>query len=86
MVAYRVFMLMSDRRMVGSKIIECFTDDEAMTVAPRFPGNHQAVEVWELERFVGRVELPHGPLSEPASVLRDWRALNEGKRTRAARR
>lgn len=79
MVTYRVFMLVSDHRMVGSKIIECSTDDEAMTVAPRLPGNHQAVEVWELARFVGRVELSHEPLPEPASVWRDRTTLSEAQ-------
>jgi len=70
MVTYRVFMLVNDHRIVGSKIIECSTDDEAMTVAPRFPGIHQAVEVWELTRFVGRVELADERWREPASTRR----------------
>jgi len=86
MVTYRVFMLVSDHRMVGSKMIECLTDDEAMTVAPRLPGNHKAVEVWDLARFVGHVELPHEPRPEPAPRLCDWRVSDEGTGTWAARR
>ena len=58
MATYRVFVLGSDDHIVGAEVIDCPTDDDAMTLAPSLSGDdHKAVEVWELARYVGRVDL-----------------------------
>jgi hypothetical protein len=57
MATYRVFTLGNDNRIVKAAIIDCQTDDEAMSRAPDFCGDHKAVEVWQLGRCVGHVDL-----------------------------
>jgi hypothetical protein len=57
MATYRVFVFGSDDHIVGAEVIDCPTDDDAMTLAPSLSGDHKAVEVWELARCVGRVDL-----------------------------
>jgi hypothetical protein len=59
MASSRAFMLGNDNHIIGSRIIDCPTDDEALTCACRIGGIHKAVEVWELGRRVGRVDLRH---------------------------
>ena len=57
MATYRVFVLGKDDHIIGAKVIDCPSDDEAMTRAPGFAGTHKAVEVWELARRVGYIDL-----------------------------
>ena len=45
MTIYRVFMLGNDNHIIGTDIMDCQTDEEAMSRAPGFDGNHRAVEV-----------------------------------------
>ena len=59
MATYRVFVLGSDDHIIRAEVIDCPTDDDAMTLAPSLGGDHKAVEVWELARCVGRVDLRH---------------------------
>jgi hypothetical protein len=59
MATYRVFVLGNDDHIIGADVIDCPSDDEAMARAPCLAGTHQAVEVWELGRRVGRVDLRH---------------------------
>ena len=57
MATYRVFMLGKDDHIIASRVIDCSSDGEAMARAPDFDGIHKAVEVWELARRVGRIDL-----------------------------
>ena len=63
MATYRIFMLGDDDHIVDGNIIDCSTDDEALTRAPSLAGDHKGVEVWELRRCVGRIDLRH-PVNE----------------------
>jgi hypothetical protein len=57
MAIYRVFVLGGDDHIIRAEVIDCPTDEDAMTLAPSLSGDHKAVEVWELARCVGRVDL-----------------------------
>jgi hypothetical protein len=57
MATYRVFVLGNDGHIIGAEVIDCPTDVDAMTLASSLGGDHKAVEVWELARCVGRVDL-----------------------------
>jgi hypothetical protein len=57
MAIYRVFMLGNDEHIVRATVMYCSTDEEAISRAPGFGGDHKAVEVWELGRRIGRVDL-----------------------------
>jgi hypothetical protein len=57
MATYRVFMLGNDDHIVGVELLDCPTDFEAMVRAPDIGNKHKAVEIWDLARLVGRVDL-----------------------------
>ena len=57
MATYRVFMLRDDNHIFGVKLLNCQTDREAIARAPALGGDYRAVEVWDLARLVGRVEV-----------------------------
>jgi hypothetical protein len=82
MATYRIFMLGSDDHIIRADIVDCSTDDEAMTLAPGFGGTHKAVEVWELARRVGRVELLHHSEAEQACLINY--SLHQDSRDRSA--
>ena len=64
MPVYRVFMLGNDDHITGVEIVDCPSDDEAMTRAFGLTGDGKAVEVWELARRIGRVDLRHSMMAE----------------------
>ena len=57
MVAYRLYCLDGVGRFVDSDLIEAETDDEALEIARGFD-HGVAYELWDHERFVGRVSAP----------------------------
>jgi hypothetical protein len=57
MATYRVFMFENDNHIVGAELLDCPTDFEAMARAPDIGGECKAVEIWDLARLVGRVDL-----------------------------
>jgi len=59
MAIYRVFLLGADDHFVGVEAIDCATDREVMGRAPDVAGGHRAVEIWDLARCVGRIDLRH---------------------------
>jgi hypothetical protein len=56
MANYRLFFIGRDDHIVKAEVLDCPTDSEAVAAARAACGEHPAVEVWELERKVGRVD------------------------------
>ena len=52
---YRVFWLRRDGRIDGAEIIRSADDREAMTMA-RGMTDGRSIEVWDRERFIGRLD------------------------------
>ena len=56
MAVYRVYKLRDDGRISGPPhVIDCQDDEAAMREVSRVLGSH-VCEVWDLARFVGRIE------------------------------
>jgi hypothetical protein len=54
MPTYRAYLIDQDDRVASFKPIEADTDEQALEVARQFVGSFD-VEVWHLDRKVGRV-------------------------------
>jgi hypothetical protein len=69
MTIYRVYKLRDDGRISGApQVIDCRDDEAAMLEARRLVKGHVR-EVWDLARFVGRID-PIGrriPFREPST-------------------
>jgi hypothetical protein len=55
MPTYRAYLINTDDRVTSYRPIEAATDEEALEVAKQFADAHD-VEVWLLDRKVGRLE------------------------------
>lgn len=55
MPTYRAYLINRDDRVTSYRPIEAATDEQAMDLAKQFIDGH-AVEVWLLDRKVGRIE------------------------------
>jgi hypothetical protein len=55
MPTYRAYLINRDDRVTSYRPIEAATDEEAMEIAKQFLEGHD-VEVWLLDRKVGRLE------------------------------
>jgi hypothetical protein len=53
---YRVYCIGSDDHFTRGETIYCPSDAEALATAQRKVGNHTAVEVWQGNRKVGRLQ------------------------------
>jgi hypothetical protein len=54
--SYRLFFIGRNDRFVKAEVVDCETDSDAISIARAACGEHPAVEVWERERKVGRVD------------------------------
>lgn len=57
MPTYRAYLIDKDNRVASYKPIEAATDAEALTVARQFVDGCD-VEVWQLDRKIGRLARP----------------------------
>jgi len=57
MPTYRAYLINGDNRVTSYKPVEADTDAEAMKAARQFVDNCD-VEVWYLDRKIGRLERP----------------------------
>jgi len=55
MARYRVYAVQSDGNFDGYETLSCTDDDEAIGEAQRL-ANNSAIELWNGERFVARME------------------------------
>jgi hypothetical protein len=55
MPTYRAYLINEDDRVASYRPIEAATDEEALQAAKQFVDGHD-VEVWLLDRKVGRLE------------------------------
>jgi len=56
MTSYRLFFLGPDDHFVKAEIVECRTDGDAVDIARACCTDHPAIEIWELDRKVDRID------------------------------
>jgi hypothetical protein len=56
MANYRLFFIGADNHISKADVLDCPTDDDAVAIARLVFGEYQAVEVWQLDRLVTRVD------------------------------
>jgi hypothetical protein len=56
MANYRLFFIGADNHISKADVKDCLTDDDAVATARLVCGEYQAVEVWQLDRRVMRVD------------------------------
>lgn len=61
MTSYWLLMLDNNRHMLGSKMVECATDREAIATAEKAFGTSACIEVWEGSRPVSICFNPYRP-------------------------
>jgi hypothetical protein len=57
MPTYRAYLINGDNRVISYKPVDANTDVEALTAARQFVDGCD-VEVWDLDRKIGRLERP----------------------------
>ncbi len=56
MASYRLFFIGRDDHIMKAEVVDCLTDGDALQAARANCRGHPAVEVWEGDRKVGRVD------------------------------
>ncbi len=56
MSSYRLFCFGNDQHIVRARVVDCSDDPEAIAVARALCGDYRAVEVWQLARYVQRLD------------------------------
>jgi hypothetical protein len=56
MANYRLFFIGRDDHIVKAELVDCPTDGDAIAAARAACREHPAVEVWELARWVERID------------------------------
>ena len=61
MQVYRIYPVGADDHFKSVKVVECDSDEEALAAAEKMIGRFPAMEVWKLDKFIGRVGTPTSP-------------------------
>jgi hypothetical protein len=69
-----------DDHFKSVKVVECDSDEEALTAADKMIGQFSAMEVWKLGKFIGRVGTP-----APEAVTEEGRRVPQEGPRRPAR-
>jgi hypothetical protein len=77
---YRICTLNKDNHITGIERIACPTDGCALGRAAELADKNRAVEVWNLDRFVGRIAPHDRPHCHRRSRVRERKPTSIGRR------
>ncbi len=63
--AYRIYLLGADDHIKIAHVLDCATDEEALVLAARELADEHALEIWDRNRFIGRLGKPFDPFQKP---------------------